>query len=110
MTPFRLGFRAAAQGMEENPFDFKTQPAKHDEWVNGAALVKSYRKEGLDPRGHQPPMPHLCARASKANPAVCNCCDNCKAVCQLEGVVDKINTAPRFVRVIAKTVLKKIFG
>lgn len=106
MTPFRLGHRAAAQHNEVNPFDFKTQPQEHDQWVNGAALVKAHRANGLDPAGHQPPIPHLCIHASRINPAVCNCCDTCRAACWLEGAIEK----PKAILHSARSLLKKLFG
>ena len=110
MTPFRLGHRAAAQCDDKNPFDFKTQPAEHDQWVNGAAAVKAHREKGLDPRGHQPPIPHLCIRASRTNPAVCNCCQDCQAVCWIEGVVKRVDDAPKLIRGPLVRLVKKIFG
>ena len=111
MTPTRLGHRAAAQSNEENPFDFKTHPQEHDAWVNSAARVKAFRRDGLDPAGHQPPIPHLCIRATRANPAVCNCCDTCKAECYLEGTVDAATTkAAKIIAWPVRKLLKKLFG
>lgn len=100
ISPFKRGHRDAAQGVEQNPFDFKLMPSSHDAWINGHARVDVHRKNGLDPSGHAPGIPHLCERSISATaPAkVCNCCATCSTACwaeKFEGTAEHIRGTVR---------------
>ncbi len=104
MNATQLGHRAAAQLSEAadlNPFDFKTQPAEHDAWLDAYAKVVALRKDGLDPSGHQPPPPHLCTRNAAV---VCNCCSTCTTECWCEKL-HELPTGRSYVRKLVKKVL-----
>ena len=96
MNASQRGRRDAAQGIDVNPFDFKTQPDEHDAWVDAATVVKANQARTRDPEGHPPPAPHLCIRDVTK---VCNCCSNCKSVCWMEGVMER-----------GRGLLRKVFG
>lgn len=96
MNASNRGRRDAAQGIDVNPFDFKTQPQEHDAWVDAVAVVKANQASTRDLEGHRPPPPHLCARDVTK---VCNCCADCQAVCWMEGIVER-----------GRGLLRKVFG
>jgi hypothetical protein len=50
-------------------------------WILAYDAVDAHRKNGLDPNGHPPGIPHLCERDVTK---VCNCCQSCKTVCWTE--------------------------
>jgi len=95
-----LGHRAAAQGLpREVPSDNTadatagkphgdncdhcdaTARYSNEAWLEAYDRVTAFRSRGLDPDGHQPPVPHVCVRDSTK---VCNCCETCAGICRSE--------------------------
>lgn len=99
MTSRQLGHRAAARG------EPREAPVNGDpmSWILAYDAAEKYRARGLDPNGHPPRVPHLCARdVSK----VCNCCESCRTSCWAEGFE---GTTERL-KSTARGLLRKLIG
>lgn len=108
LTPEQLGHRAAAVG--EPITSCSLDGAAQALWEGAYRRADAFRQNRLDPNGHQPAVPHLCARDVTK---VCNCCDACRTECQAEGVrteVPKQISAERLMWLLERAVVALEIG
>lgn len=100
------GFRSAALFALREPPEGAENP---DAWLAEYDRVLAFREQGLDPGGHMPPMPHLCAQDATK---VCNCCPTCACVPEEKksGLPDLFATLPRIAYALESLVLLREGG